>query len=344
MNPQEEAAYLKKYFPTRRIGNTYTEGGYLLWILWPENKVFFDPRHFPYKNWSDDYFDNMYRNDLVGFEKFIQRWPCDLWCINYENQTQLLFFTQSPDWQLAYYGKNSVVFARKDIALPEGVARVSPDIGQVKNMYNAFSILAFATTIQDWVTTDTLLGVIQNNFRCGDSKYLYPCAIALRDGMKAYWTGKYSKAILLFQALPPQLNTNPTPPYLLDSYQNLMEQAWQHNDDEAALFLAAKVWSLTEKNLYAVYNLGVIGWYFSKIHPEAKQKKNEAPDRWRHHLESFLEKTGGNPEFEAMRVIAQQILTGQFPIQTKPGLMVPEKRVTTATESGADNVTNNVTD
>ena len=322
VNPSEEAEYIKKYFPTSRIGNTYNEGGYLMWKLWPENKVLFDPRHFPYKTWSDDFFDNMNGPDIEGVKDFIQRHPCELWCISLYHLVPLLFFTQSPDWQLAFYGKNSVVFARKDVKLPAGTPKISPDIAQVKNLHNVLVILSFATTIQDWETTDKLLAVIKNNFHCGDYNFLYQWSTILRNGMKAYWAGKYGKAVLEFEKLP-TLFITPVPPYLTDSYQRLMAQAWKNNDDKAALILATKVWSITKKNPYAAYNLGVIGWYFSSKKKIPLGNDTVDPSRWRYHLTYFLEQTQGSKSFEDARVVAQQILGGDFPALTKPGIIVP---------------------
>lgn len=79
-NPVEEAKFIKKYFPKAKIGNSYDQGAYLLWTLWPDNKVFFDSRHFPFKAWSDEFFIDFQKGR--NFNKFIKKYPCDLWLVS----------------------------------------------------------------------------------------------------------------------------------------------------------------------------------------------------------------------------------------------------------------------
>lgn len=320
-NPYEEAEYIEHYFPTSRIGNTYTEGGYLLWKLWPKNKVFFDPRHFPYKSWSDEYFEAINGSDMYAFEKFINRYPSDLWCISLYFPVPLLYFTQSPQWQLAFYGNNSAIFVRSDIPLPEGIPKASADFGNVRNVLNAVRVLAFATTIQDWQVVNTLLKAIQDNFHCGDKEFLYQWSTILRDGMQAYWSHDYAKAVLQLQRLP-AIFIDPGQYYLLNSYFFLMKEAWLKNDFRNALILATKVWNLYEKNTFAVYNLGVIGWYYSKQLDALPASQNTDSSRWRFHLQDFLKKTQGDVAFKDARIIARQLLNGDFPDGIKPSLIV----------------------
>ena len=80
MNPVAEAKYIKKHFPKVRIGNTYDEGAYLLWELWPQNKVFIDARYFPFRGWLDEYWKVFHGN--IGYqypervERFINKYDC----------------------------------------------------------------------------------------------------------------------------------------------------------------------------------------------------------------------------------------------------------------------------
>ena len=46
-SPVEEAEFIKRYLPEYdKVGNDYDTGGYLIWALWPEAKIFIDPRFF----------------------------------------------------------------------------------------------------------------------------------------------------------------------------------------------------------------------------------------------------------------------------------------------------------
>jgi hypothetical protein len=161
-NPVAEAKYIKKYFPIKRIGNTYDEGAYLLWELWPQNTVFIDARHFPFQEMNDAYW-NVFHSDLASkkpaeVEEFLLKYPCDVWCVGYNSWAMSRWFFTSPDWQLAFYGKSAAVFVRKEIPLPEiGSAKFSPDLDTLKNLGNVREVLLWTVMIRDWQAADVVL-------------------------------------------------------------------------------------------------------------------------------------------------------------------------------------------
>ena len=89
--PAMEADYIRSKFPHLRIGNDYSSGSYLLWSLWPGEKVFIDDRYFPYHTWYDEYNEFCYGNDRTLKNLFIKKYDCDLWCLSY-SFPQLYYF------------------------------------------------------------------------------------------------------------------------------------------------------------------------------------------------------------------------------------------------------------
>ena len=84
VNPVEEAEYIRKNFQGHHIGNDYDTGSYLLWYLKPEKKVFIDARYFPYKSWYHEYAEFEYGRSKKYKDQFINKYPCDLWCVTYD--------------------------------------------------------------------------------------------------------------------------------------------------------------------------------------------------------------------------------------------------------------------
>ncbi len=111
-SPVQEAEYIRTHLKGARVGNNYNSGAYLLWALWPGQKIFIDARYFPYRQWYREYGDAMYGRDDRARDAFLTRYGCDAWCTTYEYD-HLSFFVHSPQWQLAHYGPSACIFVRK---------------------------------------------------------------------------------------------------------------------------------------------------------------------------------------------------------------------------------------
>jgi tetratricopeptide (TPR) repeat protein len=111
-SPVEEAEYIREHLKGYRLGNNYNSGAYLLWALWPGQKVFIDARYFPYRQWYREYGHAVYGRDDRVREAFLDRYGCDAWCTTYEYD-HLSSFVRSPRWELAHYGPSACIFVRK---------------------------------------------------------------------------------------------------------------------------------------------------------------------------------------------------------------------------------------
>ena len=141
-----EAEFIRSKFPGLRMGNDYDTGAYLLWAFGPTKKVFIDARYVPYEKWYHEYDQFSLTNDPVQKKLFMEKYPCDLWCISY-GFTALQYFLDSPDWKLVYYGPSACVFLSSRIPYPEGHA-VSPAIREV-SMFRAIGLAHFAYQVGD---------------------------------------------------------------------------------------------------------------------------------------------------------------------------------------------------
>lgn len=318
-NPERESEYIKKYFPHARIGNTYDQGAYLLWKLWPENTVFFDARHFPYREWSDVFF---HFSGGGNIREMSEKYPCDLWCVGLRNSPLAMGLLLNKEWQLAFYGKNSAVIVRSDITLPEGAPRVSADIDNLKNLNSALDIFQFAVHIGDFETAEHLLlsmkkqfpYTVQSNTIRWAGYYLY--------GLKAYQEKNYGLAArkLGFIADPPDHLR-----YILTNcYQFLTQRAWVQNDLSSAMRFARKSLVLVPDNPYSLYNIGAIGWRQEKEKsntPRSMPGAVENPKIWQTALEQFSQQVQADPYFTHYSKTATAMLKNRQ--SEHPPLLLP---------------------
>ena len=170
-SPVNESKYIKKHFPTAKVGNTYNQGAYLMWELWPENKVFVDSRHFPYRGgWLDKYW-HFFNTDTIlshpdTFADYITRQNCDLWLIGHEDMVIGQWFYLSSKWKLVYYGRNASVFLRQDIQYPEHLdnTEIHQGIRHIKNFIYASQALKWTLIIQDWTTAEIIINDMKERF------------------------------------------------------------------------------------------------------------------------------------------------------------------------------------
>jgi len=317
-SPVTEAEYIKKYFPHARIGNTYDQGAYLLWKLWPENTVFFDARHFPYRQWSDVFFNFMSGKDI---RKITQQYPCDLWCVGHVYPGLAMGLLLSKDWHLAFYGKNCAIIIRSDIPLPKDAPRTSSDINDPKNITSAVDIVKFATNIGDFETAQQILEAMGEKFFHKAQGNILRWATYYFHGVKAYEEKDYAMAAGKLRLIiePPEYIR-----YILTNcYQFLTQKAWIQNDLSTAMKFAQNSLELVPDNPYALYNIGIVGWRQEKENknvPDLLAGDRSAKD-WRMFLEKFLQQAKDDRDFLPYKETATALLHDQ---QSKyPQLLIP---------------------
>lgn len=147
--PVKEVDFLKKYHLEGKIFNDYLIGGYLLWSLYPDYKVFIDPRLVPYcKQVAPDYWEFVSKPATAeDICHFTQKYPFKIAIIHYR-ELPLIFDFLKAGWRLLYFEKNAAILIHPSILsqIPPEVQLV--DLGpmrfqDVKNplvLLNVFSL------------------------------------------------------------------------------------------------------------------------------------------------------------------------------------------------------------
>ncbi len=122
--PVKEVAFLKKYRLEGPIFNDYIIGGYLLWALYPDYKVFIDPRHVPYyKQVAPDYWEFTSKPVTPeAIQRFTEKYPFKIAIIHYR-ELPLIFDFLKAGWRLLYFEKNAAILIHKSL-LP----KIPPEI------------------------------------------------------------------------------------------------------------------------------------------------------------------------------------------------------------------------
>ncbi|MBN1365850.1 MAG: hypothetical protein JW976_13660 [Syntrophaceae bacterium] len=117
--PVEEVKFLKKYKLDGPIFNDYLIGGYLVWDLYPDYKVFIDPR-------GGLYTDQIFR-DYMEFttkhvnaddiRRFREKYPFKIVILLYRQIALIIDFLQAGEneWRLLYFDKNAVILVHKSL-------------------------------------------------------------------------------------------------------------------------------------------------------------------------------------------------------------------------------------
>ena len=124
--PKEAADFLLAHHVTGRMFNKYEEGGYLMWRLWPQEKVFIDGRALNDSVWWD-YMHMAYNADFNGktTQDLLRKYGVEVIVMNgFDHNGQLLFLAAAladpnqKDWKLVYEDAKSLIYMRQT---PPGV-------------------------------------------------------------------------------------------------------------------------------------------------------------------------------------------------------------------------------
>lgn len=126
--PVKEVEFIKKNKLPGPVFNDYFIGGYMLWSMYPDYKVFIDPRYGPYVRqvWPD-WLD--IRNNLnpEGLKKFTSKYPFKIALIHMREPNIIFWFLSSPDWRLLYFDKAAVVIIHKSVIPSLGAGALGTD-------------------------------------------------------------------------------------------------------------------------------------------------------------------------------------------------------------------------
>jgi hypothetical protein len=306
-NPEEEAEYIAREFPVARIGNDYNAGGYLIWRLGPATKVFIDARYFPYRSWFQEY---LTLESTAGIERLLTKYPADVWCVELLLPKTVEWFRRSPDWTPAFYGASAAVFVRRGTALPGGRLQAADGVGNIRNLYQAIVVLAFAFDIRDLDGAERVVRGMEGRFQSDTDRRVVAGARTALDGLRANARGDHATAITLLSSIAEAYQGMPAAA-LAQSALVEAQRLWLASDDSNALQRAQLAARFAPQSPVARYNAGAMGWW-------VQRSAVEKPDpSWRIHLDAFVNLTAAGGTVHATAVgAAREMLSGMR--QTRP--------------------------
>lgn len=164
--PEKVADFLLEHKLEGPMFNTYEIGGYLLWRLYPDYRVFIDPRHGPYTKYlADDY-----RQFEIGnnFEGFTARYPFKIAVVKLEWLYLVGNFLKSPDWRLVYFDTSAALFAHKTVKLPDPSVDLGPERFRDVKSYESFIYILFVyLDLKDFKSAWYIMDLVKSKFNYG---------------------------------------------------------------------------------------------------------------------------------------------------------------------------------
>jgi hypothetical protein len=291
LNPVTEAEFISQHFSHQRLCNGYTGGGYLLWRLWPEQKVMIDPRYFPFVSWFDDWRQLKSGND----SELLSTFDCGVWSLNLGYLNLVKSLHSSPEWQLVFIGSSSVVFARKSSLTSQWSTQIGDDLLITSDPTTATRALLLLLNNKDFKLASELVASMDRRFQGTDDEPRIIKAIAYAEGLIAYYKRDYASAYALLRAsqLTPAPITNRN--LLIDVNQFLTQQLWESGRYADARDVALEGEKLAPNNAAILFNAGTLLL--------ANPISNSDPLVWQKHLSKFLALSVEKPDYAPSRYL-----------------------------------------
>lgn len=164
--PVKEVEYIKKAKPPGNIWNDYLSGGYLLWALYPDYKVFIDPRYGGYmRNYvptGEEY------TTPDGVKSYTKRFPFEVALVAY-HESGFIEWLLKADWRIAFLDKNALVIVNKSIIKDLNKDALAEDVSigrfaDVDNPAILKTLLNFYVHLNPQFGEE-ILGIYQRNVR-----------------------------------------------------------------------------------------------------------------------------------------------------------------------------------
>jgi hypothetical protein len=144
--PKDAVRFIKDNKLPGPIFNDYLIGGYLLWDLYPDYKVFIDPRQSLYVDqvWPDyQKYVNSSPLTLEKLQEFTKKYPFKIAIIHYAYFSIIDLFLRSPDWKLIYFDRVAAVIINKSVVptLTRGALMTEAGTVRFKDVKNASILL-----------------------------------------------------------------------------------------------------------------------------------------------------------------------------------------------------------
>lgn len=111
--PEDAAEFIRTNKLPQPLFNDYLSGGYLIWKLYPDYKVFIDPRYAPYwKEVAPDYMKMTVTSNLQEMKKFFDKYPVQTALIHMSSAGLAVNMVRTGYWRLLYFDHAAAVLIR----------------------------------------------------------------------------------------------------------------------------------------------------------------------------------------------------------------------------------------
>ncbi len=278
--PIDETAYIKKHLSGKRIGNTYTEGGHLLYELWPDKQVLIDTREFPFRKWIKSHFE-FQRG--INVEQFVTDYKADYWLISYGYIRPLIWFIKSSDWKIAYLGPIGAVFVPSSDA--DTTTEISPNISTITSFIRISIAISAALQLDDLTFARRILEAATKNLypHCQRDITFIKELDGIIKGYEAFRIADYQTAINLLNRETKYIQA---PGKAIAAMLNLANQHWNSGD-----FLKARKWLSTAFNkkphIIDLYNVMLTDWHMRNMGNPINRTLNDGI-YWKTHAEYIV--------------------------------------------------------
>ncbi len=164
--PNGVADFLKKIKLEGPLYNNFYIGGFLMWELYPDYKIFIDTRHGPYKKYLFE--ENRAFEMGKNFEEFTTKYPFKLAVVQLQRNQLIDNFLKSQDWRLIYFDSSSALFAHKTVELPDIIVYIGADRFRNMKSYESLSyIMLMYNKIGDIKSARQIAEIMQSRFGHG---------------------------------------------------------------------------------------------------------------------------------------------------------------------------------
>lgn len=120
--PERECEFIIRHKLPGPVFNDYLSGGYLIWALYPVQRVFIDPRYGPYTTTGvwEDYTALRRTPDDATLARLEAKYPFHTALLHFSGAGPLVeLFLRSPRWQIVFFDRVAAVFVRRDCMRPD---------------------------------------------------------------------------------------------------------------------------------------------------------------------------------------------------------------------------------
>lgn len=166
--PAKETKFIQENSLPGPVLNDYLIGGYMLWSMYPEYKVFIDPRYGPYVNTVlPDWLNIKIDLSPEGLQRFTSKYPFRVALIGLEEIDIISWLLRSPEWKLAYFDKAAVVIVHQTVFHSMNPDSLKLDLGpeRFRNISNPRILLQLFNLYLNLRTeyAREILGIYRNN-------------------------------------------------------------------------------------------------------------------------------------------------------------------------------------